>query len=295
MKILNRILVATDLSPASHAAVARAGQLARQHAAELYMVHATPDWPLFSRSGAARQEDYESVSLNAETLVDQETNWLRSEFGVPARADVHRGQASHTIVRAVEAYQPDVVVIGARGERARQDAPAALGGTTLKLISQIAQPLLLVRDSEPTTYNTSLAAVQNDSPLSRRIVHWGSVLVQEGTCVVVCAYDLPYIERLRLRDRNNATIAARCEEQEGGLRSAIGALPCAGEVGTQIHTHVVRGTALSAVLTEISQYRPQVLIVGRHEYQLGGAAHAPLGCVGVRLAYHAPCDVLIVP
>jgi hypothetical protein len=72
-------------------------------------------------------------------FIDRETNWLLSGFGVHARAEVHRGQASRTIVRAVEAYQPDLVIIGASGEHALQIAPAAVGGTTLKLMSQISQ------------------------------------------------------------------------------------------------------------------------------------------------------------
>src|SRR6266702_2741746 len=168
MRILNRILVATDFSSAGHAAVARAGQLAGQHQAELHLIHATPDWPLFSRSVAVRQEHYDDVTQNAEVAMNRETNWLRSEFGVQARAEVHRGQATRTIVRAVEGYQPDLLIIGASGEHASQTAPAVLGGTTLKLISQIRQPLLLVRDPKPTAYTISLAAVQETGQLSRR-------------------------------------------------------------------------------------------------------------------------------
>jgi len=293
MSTLNRILVATDLSPAGHAAVVRAGQLAQQHAAQLHIIHATPDWPLFSRSGGVRQEYYESVIENAETRVNRETNELLSEFGVHARAQVHRGQASRTIRRAAEDYQPDLIVIGARGENAAQNAPQTLGGTTLKLISQVAQPLLLVRDPTPTPYNNSLAAVQNDSPLSRRIVHWGSALVQQGRCEILCAYDVAYIERLRQCDLSNATIAACYASEESSVRSAISALLGAGEATTQIHAHVVRGAPLSVIIDEIQRYRPQVLIVGRHEQH--GDADALLGSVGVRLAYHAPCDVLMVP
>ena len=260
------------------------------------MIHATPDWPLFSGSVAAvPQEHYDGVTRNAEAVMDRETNWLLSEFGVHARSEVHRGQASRTIVRAVEGYQPDLVIIGAGGEHALQIAPAALGGTTLKLISQINQPLLLVRSPQPTPYNNSLAAVQAAGELSRRIVHWGSALVRAGACEVVCAYDVPYIERLRLCDLSDATITACSEDQERSVQKAIGALLCAAEASTQIHAHVVRGAALPVILTALTRYRSQVLIVGRHEHRPDGAGHALMGCVGVRLAYHAPCDVLIVP
>jgi nucleotide-binding universal stress UspA family protein len=259
------------------------------------MIHATPDWPLFSRSAAARQEHYDGVTENAEAVMNRETNWLRNEFGVHARTEVHRGQASRTIVRAVEAYQPDLLIIGASGEHASQIAPAALGGTTLKLISQVNRPLLLVRNPTPTPYNNSLAAVKEAGELSRRIVHCGSALVRAGTCEVVCAYEVPYIERLRLCDLSNATLAACSEDQEKSVQNAIGALLCAGEATTQIHAHVIRGAALPIILTEITRHGSQVLIVGRHEHHPDGAVHALMGSVAVRLAYHAPCDVLMVP
>ena len=50
---LHRILVATDFSAAGHAAVARAGQLAAQFQAQLTVLHATPDWTLFSQRATA--------------------------------------------------------------------------------------------------------------------------------------------------------------------------------------------------------------------------------------------------
>ena len=53
MPILKRILVATDLSTAGKHAVMRAGQLARQWEAGLFLVHARPDWNLFARSRPA--------------------------------------------------------------------------------------------------------------------------------------------------------------------------------------------------------------------------------------------------
>ena len=66
MNLPNRILVATDFSPAGRVAVTRAGQLASQHNAKLHIVHATPDWKLFSRWTTARPEHYDAVTEGAE-------------------------------------------------------------------------------------------------------------------------------------------------------------------------------------------------------------------------------------
>src|SRR3569833_2144778 len=45
---VSRILAATDFSAAGEAALSRAGQIAAEQGAELRIIHATPDWNLFS-------------------------------------------------------------------------------------------------------------------------------------------------------------------------------------------------------------------------------------------------------
>lgn len=295
MTILKRILVATDFSPTGHASVARAGQLAAQHGSDTLVIHATPDWALFSNRTAARQEHYGEITRNAEAVMDREINWLRSEFGVRARGQVHQGKASRTILRALEAYQPHLLVLGAGGERAVPMAPAALGGTTLKLITQVSVPLLLVRNSDPAAYSTSLAAVYDAGELSRRIVHWGSVLVKGGLCHVIRAFEVSYFERLRLCKVSEAAINACVEDQEKIARRETEALLSAAEGSARVAAHVIRGPPLPDIFAEIARYKPQVLIVGQHEHRPDEVASTLLGCVGVRLAYHAPVDVLIVP
>src|SRR5262249_6710869 len=116
MHTVSRILAATDFSAAGHAAVARAGQIAGQHAAELRVIHATPDWNLFSNRAPMPQQHYEDISKNAQLLLRRTTDWLASEFSIRVLGAVHRGKASQTITRAIAMYQPNLLVIGAHGE-----------------------------------------------------------------------------------------------------------------------------------------------------------------------------------
>src|SRR5579859_781991 len=96
MSIISRILVATDFSAAGRAAVARAGQLAAQYGAELRVVHATPDWTLFSNRSAMQQEQYDDITKSAEALLKGEVNWLLAEFAVHASGEIQLGKASQT-------------------------------------------------------------------------------------------------------------------------------------------------------------------------------------------------------
>ncbi len=172
MRSLNRILVATDYSALGHAAVARAAQIAKRQGAELRIIHATPDWKLFSRFFEARQPHYLSISQHAERALQSEIQWLQQTFALRARGDVNVGNATSTILRVASEFQPDLLIIGARGEHAQTVGPSALGGTALKLIAATQQAVLLVRDPKADPYSEVLLAVKGEAELARRILDW---------------------------------------------------------------------------------------------------------------------------
>src|ERR1700727_2851354 len=74
VKLLNRILVATDFSVAGQRAVTRAAQLHHQHEANLQLLHAAPDWNLFSRCTTAQKQLYDEVTLHAQSAMRDEVN-----------------------------------------------------------------------------------------------------------------------------------------------------------------------------------------------------------------------------
>jgi universal stress protein E len=295
MKLLKRILVATDFSVAGQRAVTRAGQLANQHEADLQIVHATPDWNLFSRSGSAKQHQYDEITLYAQGAMRNEVNRVLSAFGVHALGEVQLGRASEAISRTIASYQPTLVVAGARGEHQPRMAPAALGGTSLKLFLRTEHPLLLVRNEDSHPYVTSLAAVQQVSEVSRRVVLWGTALVPGGDCHIVQAYDAPYSERLRLCGMSSAVVEACVLDAEAAARESFEKLFTATVAGSRVHMHLVHGDPLGTLVTEIARYAPQLVIVGRHESDRGQSAREFRGSTALRMAYHTPVDALVVP
>ncbi len=294
MNTIKRIMVATDFSAAGHTALARAAQIASQQAAELDVLHATPDWNLFSHRAPMAQEHYQTISDNAQLLLKREIDWLLGEYGVHARGSVHRGRASQVISRAMESHVPNLLVVGARGEHAPPIAPAALGGTTLKLISHSSIPLLIVREAVLAPYAVCLAAVAEIDEHAQRIVEWGRSLVGNGQCHVVSVFDVPYRERLRMCGVNEEIMdRCICDSERAAANAAAARLaqPGAG----QVHLHMLRGRPIPAILTEITRYSPQFIAVGKHRMTRDEDAGGFMGCIGTRLAYHAPVDVLIVP
>ena len=295
MKLLNRILVGTDFSPAGHLAVSRAGQLASRHGSDLYLVHATPDWSLFSRWTSARRQHYDEISLRAQSAMRGEVNRILSVFGVHAHGDVELGKASEAITRTIASYEPALVVVGARGEHEPRIAPAALGGTSLKLLLRMACPLLLVRQGDSQPWRTSLAAVHEASELSRRVVLWGSALIPGGDCHIVHAYDAPYSERIRLCGTSDDVVEACSLAAEGVARESLDNLLAAAAPDSHAHLHLVHGNPLGVLVTEIARHGPQLVVIGRQESGPGHSPSESLGTMALRMAYHTPVDVLIIP
>ena len=296
MSDLHRILVATDFSSAGHAAVARGGQLAARYQAQLMVLHATPDWTLFSERANAHQEYYANITRNAEELVRREVVWLAQEYGLTTvRGEVFRERATQAIIRAVETFQPNLVVVGAGGEHVVLNGESVLGGTALKLISQVKVPLLLVRNASPAPYTSTLVAVGGDMTIARRLTHWASALAGSGTCHVVRAYDAPYAKRMRLSQYDETEIAQSADEQLRLAQQDCAALERTMEVGRHLTVHTVCGAPVPSVLGQVRQCAPELVVLGQHQHHVDEPPGGWAAGVGTRVAYHCATDVLLVP
>jgi nucleotide-binding universal stress UspA family protein len=68
-----------------------------------------------------------------------------------------------------------------------------------------------------------------------------------------------------------------------------------GSTGPRLHTHLVCGEPVSAVLGEVSRCTPELVVVGKHGHPPREQLLRSLGSVALRIAYHATADVLMVP
>ena len=292
MPVVKRILVATDLSAAGQRAVMRAGQLARQWEASLFLAHVRPDWNLFSRWRPALPDSYQDVAHSSEEPLRLTLAELESRFGVHARCDSRLGRASQVIAALIPEIEPHLLVIGARGEHEGCTPGPCLGGTAMKLMARVETPILLVRRDGTARYTSVLVAVDGPSALSRRAVLWGSGLVDGGDCRVLHAYDVPYIERMRLLEIDEAVITRRMRQAEEAASSVVRDLLGAAEGGARLHARSLCGEPVAALLAEIAQAPADLLVIGKHQPASPHGQHGAMGGVGFRLAYHAPTDVL---
>lgn len=293
---IRRILVATDFSPAARLAVWRAGQLAQQHDAHLHLVHAQPDWNLFSRTAPAAAEHYRTVDEHAQGALAEELELLERTFGIRARGETRMGRASAVLRQAMEEVVPQLVVVGARGEHESQMAAPFLGGTALKLLVFSAAPVLIVRKPGTRPYENALVVVEHGGAATRSLVHWAQALIGNGECHIAHAFDVPYAARMR-RHGVPEKILHECTKDV--RQSAADLLDEVvkewGSTKHGLHTHLVAGEPVSALLGEMQRLAPDVALVGKHEHAPREASLRAVGSVAVRIAYHAECDVLVAP
>lgn len=295
MPVLKRILVATDLSAAGRRAVMRAGQLARQWEANLFVAHVRPDWNLFSRWRPASQDSYQDVARGCETSLRLTLAELESRFALHARCESRLGKASQVIAALVAEIEPHLLVIGARGEHEACAPGPGLGGTAMKLLSRVETPILLVRRDSASGYASAIVAVDMPSALSRRAVLWGSGLIGTGHCTIVHAYEVPYLERMRLQEIDEAVIDRRRRQSEEAGMAIVQDLMGAAEGHAVLQPRAVCGEPLSALLGELARTPADLLVIGKREPSGPRAQPGTMGGVGFRIAYHAPTDVLVLP
>lgn len=136
------IMLATDGSAPAERAAALTISLARRYAARVIVVHACgppPDEATGLRLDKVLDERWEEAGA-----LLQDTARRMRELGVAeVTTDLTAGPAADAILRCVELYRPDLLVIGARGRSPW--VGLALGSVSLAVTQQAPCPVLVVK------------------------------------------------------------------------------------------------------------------------------------------------------
>lgn len=287
--MFQRILAATDFSELGNAAAFRAAELSRESQAAVFFVHAMPSEvalrSIFRDVSDAVLEDFKAATLKqAEALAQL----LHRAAGRPVAVECVDGTPHRVIAQAAEDFDVDLVVAGAHGQGTLQQL--FLGGTISRLMSAIDGPLLITRRTPTGAYSKVCAAV--DLGEHSTAVLDAATTITHQTVTALHAVQLPHAARLAASERGQAVfeqLAANLEaERDAALARLIGAHPHAARLQGRLLT----GPANSALLESLSKEGADLLVIGRHAGSR--LAERVLGSVPKFLAYHAPCDLLLV-
>ena len=155
MADMNRILYATDFSPASLAAFPHAVHLAVVLGAELTILHVlpTPAGVLLPEGGYVPQAVWDELYAGLRAHADAELDRLRKQaIDAGARvttAIVEGGVAHEEIVRAARDLKADMLVLGTHGRTGL--TKFVLGSVAARVVATAPCPTLTVRAREEET------------------------------------------------------------------------------------------------------------------------------------------------
>jgi len=146
MSRIRRIVLATDFSPASAAAFAKAVDLAKTNRAELLIAHVLiPAVPMVG-DGYVPPKVYEEIEASARAQARTQLERLvakAKKAGARAKGLLLEGVPHEQIVRAARSRRADLVVIGTHGRTGL--AKLFLGSVANRVVSTASTPVLTVR------------------------------------------------------------------------------------------------------------------------------------------------------
>lgn len=273
---MKRILVASDLSPSSTNALARAIGLAARDGAEIRIVHsATHD-----EEREARVSLHQKIAAEARIMAGELTG-----RDIPFTVRTCSSGAGHAIIHEAERFGADLIILGAHGEPRFRDA--LFGTTGTHVVRHSDRPVLVVQNEATEPYAKVLIAV-DDAHFARPIL--------DATLDVAPASELFAVHAFypSLRQTIGGPDALHAEEkrQEAELEQLL-AEAAAGKPASRLtankHAVVETGEALEVIMGETEELVPDLLAMGTR------ARATYLGSHAVDTLFWCPADVLVVP
>ncbi len=146
MTRLRRIMHASDFSPASRAAFAKAVDLAKANRAELIVVHALTLAPPFMEGVYISPGMWDEIEVSARAAAQKQLGALVAKAGragVRATSLIVVGSPYERIVRAARLKRADMLVIGTHGRTGL--GKLLLGSVAERVLSTASCPVLTVR------------------------------------------------------------------------------------------------------------------------------------------------------
>lgn len=271
---MHHILTATDLSPLSLDALARARLVAESADARLSVLHALGSdltSPLRDLLGddVARQADRAEAAVR-ETLGEALT---ATSPGRPVELVVEAGQPGTVVPAYARGAEADLVVLGARGSGTLHRI--LFGSTAAHLLRQCDVPVLVVKTTPTTRYGRVLVAVDG-SPASHRLLE----LVRE----IAPDADLVLLHVARAED-----------EQPGGALAAWVAgtdLDAKGKGATDVMLCEAVGDPAEQVLAHAEVHGCDLVAMGKHGTR--AREERTLGSVTRTVVESGTTDVLVL-
>ncbi len=276
---MKRLLIATDLSPRSERALARALRLVRQHGAELRVCHVADD--------ALPDHLAEAQKLAAESILKERIQALAGDAMGSVSLAIITGKPFAAILHEAIDWAAELIILGVH--RGGEEGMFR-GSTAERVICEGHHPVLVVRRDADADYRRAVVGV-DFSLHALWAARTGFRLAPQAEFHLVHSYVTPFPiflagnVRGQARDMHVRELNRTIEEELSAFLARLGdRLPP--------HKRLVReGLPSDALLHVMNGLPADLLVVGTHGRT--GVAHALLGSVAEDLLLQAHCDVLV--
>ena len=268
---LQRIVIGVDFSPASADATRWAAQHFG-HGTELILAHAVtlPEPPPIMRNRFGKRD------LMVETLVEGATKRLHDlAASISAKSiafDIREGDAARSLCDVAAERKADLLIVGARGERARNDR---MPGTTAQhAVRDSTVPVLVVARPDERPISRILVPV-DDEATARESLQWAALLSNRFNANVITLYV--------------AGTGGGAGKSDRSVELAIES----GVARDRVTGDEAVGVPAVEIISDSDRNSADILVMGRRSAR--NLRRAVLGSVTATVLGDPPCNVLVVP
>jgi len=293
---IGQILVATDFSEASEAALALAVRIARRCGARLTVLHVDAPPPALGLVATdpayTPPQLFELLHRDHDLRLERDLDDLKTRYGgdvdltpVLRRADVVDGILGHA-----QELEADLILLGSRGGGATR---FLLGSVASKVARGAHCPLIVAGPRKTTDIRRALVAVDY-SRFSRPAAQFAAQLLgSDGRLELMHVWHEPHLAALErtLGERDELTNAVR-EGREGQMR-ALRLFAHEMDLPAAASCYVGTGDPPSAIFSRAKQTDADLIVVGAHSRDT--VSEYLVGTVADRVLRHAEIPVLLFP
>jgi universal stress protein E len=287
-----RLLVATDFSPAAIQAGQRAALLAQQNQGQLRLQHVMSnslmdDLRAWMSPGQPWQE---RVHQQAMAALKTESGHLKQASNVGSiETQLTDGAPVHMITEAANEWPADLLVVGARGDNPLHHM--LIGTTAERLLSKARRPMLVVRSAPEGDYQRVLVPM-DFSPWSETAIPMARAVAPGAHLVLMHSFSIPFEEKLRFAGIDDDTLDHYRERARQDARDHLNALIDRHSLQPQDFTlSLTEGDAPAHILRVATERECDLIVIGKHGRQ--AAEELLLGSVTRHVLAEAHCDVLV--
>jgi nucleotide-binding universal stress UspA family protein len=281
MRLLQRILLATDLSEGAEDAVATAIYLAQTFESELVLVYVLPPLPEL----AELKEQLRSEITRRLEAVKQKCEQAKLTVRDTVLAE---GVPYETIIHLAEQHDVNAIIVGS-GEK-DADEQFRLGTTAERLERRSDRPVLVVKRGARTPIQQILCPV-DFSDTSRRAAREAIHLARNlQSSLVVCHVVQPVSSLL---PQSLTSLSSAAEQQKEAQQSKLNELLKEFDThGIELEQRVCEGQPHAEILRLARELPSDLLVMG--SVGRSGLSRFVLGSVAEKVARELPCSIMTV-